>query len=934
MKRVLLLCFILFCGYHQVIGQSWRRVGSWGNTFSDIQWINNQVGYIAGENIILKSIDSGLSWTELESPTRENIRAFVFLTENRGICLGTAGEVFLTRNGGGSWEETVLSAGEELKAITVFDTNKILIAGTNGTLFLSDDRGDSWERRDAQTSHDIHSLFFTGAHTGYAVTSASELIKTSDGGENWAVSSTGFGVPLNDLHFINDTTGYAVGNAGSIIKTENAGESWQFINSGIDTDLTRVVFHPDNPLIGIIAGKNGTILRTANGGQTFAGIASRTTEPIHAVAFRPQSNNVFAVASSGFLISSTNSGSSWAVRLSGRANDYAAVQFTTDLRGYLVGNQGLILLTTNGGNSFTDRSRPIGLPFNSLFFVNNATGYAAGNNGNIISTTNSGANWTTLNPGTNRNIHGLYFFNVNHGYAVGSRGLITKTENRGLNWTPLISGETEIDLKGIIFFDEETGLTIGEEGLILRSSDGVKWERIAIPTAEDFNAIQKLDDQTAVIVGNNGVAFKTKDKGRTWQKLELPWDADFNDVEFLDESVGFVAGTKGLILKTFDGGDTWERLPTATFQHFTGISFGDLNVGYAVGENGTFYQYTCQVPEEVPVIFGESNICLSQQIYSIQGTEEEGTTYEWRVDGGTILEGQESTRIVVRWDRPGRNAVMVRGQNNCGNGSTTALEVITSVQPDQPAAIQGEGVVCLSSFADYRVDSIPGTEYIWQATGGVVRGGQGTHKITIEWTNLKDQAISVYSRNPCGTGPVSEKPILVITTPAQPSVIEGPNKVGIQEADYEVVEEQDINYQWHVGDGGKIVSGQGTSKVRVSWEKEGDHELKVTPMNACNQGESRILEVNVNLITSLEERNRPAQINIYPNPSAGDVYISTFGIPDIQEILVFSTQGQKIREIKPEKDQYIFQIRQLPKGLFTVILRSRTSEYKKKIIIQ
>src|SRR5690606_30032922 len=122
---------------------------------------------------------------------------------------------------------------------------------------------------------------------------------------------------------------------GTIIKTENAGEKWTYINSGMDTDFIKVIFNKTNPLLGLVTGKNGTILRTANGGLTFATVNSRTIHSILGIGFRVNSNYVDAVASSGVLISSTNSGGSWTLKLAGRANDYTGIQFTTEQRGYI-----------------------------------------------------------------------------------------------------------------------------------------------------------------------------------------------------------------------------------------------------------------------------------------------------------------------------------------------------------------------------------------------------------------------------------------------------------------------------------------------------------------------------------------------------------------------------------------------------------------------
>src|SRR5690554_3366773 len=265
----------------------------------------------------------------------------------------------------------------------------------------------------------------------------------------------------------------------------------------MDTDFNKVVFNNSNSLLGLVTGRNGTILRTANGGLTFATVSSRTTQSISGISFRQNSNTVYAVAASGVVISSTNSGGSWTLRHSGRANDFTGVQFTTDLRGYIIGEDGLILLTGNGGTTFTVRSRPLSLPFNALYFVSNTAGYISGNNGNIISTTNSGGSWTALNPGTNRNVYGMYFSNINTGYVVGSRGYIAQTENRGVNWSTIAPGNGALDYRDISFFENNTGIIVGDGGWISRSEDGQTWNKISISGGGDFKSLAILDENTA-----------------------------------------------------------------------------------------------------------------------------------------------------------------------------------------------------------------------------------------------------------------------------------------------------------------------------------------------------------------------------------------------------------------------------------------------------
>lgn len=935
MRIVLLLLFLLLLGIEHAYSQTWRRVGNWGNEFTDIVWVNEEVGYIAGDNLILKSIDGGLSWQEQEAPTDHRMLSLDFFDEENGLIVGMAGTGYRTSDGGRTWEVVDFNIDGKLNSVTHTPNGHIYVGADGGLLFNSTDGGLTWSQRKMGTEADLNAIFFVNPDSGYIASANSEIIRTENGGSSWQISHTGFDAVLNDLHFTNDTVGYAVGDLGTIIKTEDAGRSWRYINSGMDRDFNKVVFSKINPMIGLVTGSHGTILRTTNGGLTFATVTSRTTHSIQGVNFKANTNQVDAVAAGGVLISSTNAGGRWTLRMSGRANDYTGVQFVTDLRGYVIGQNGLILLTGNGGTSFTDRSRPLSLPFNALYFTGNNTGYVSGNNGNIISTTNSGGSWTALNPGTNRHVYGMYFFDINRGYVVGSRGYIARTNNRGVNWETVAPGTGTVDFRDIGFFDDDHGIIIGEGGWISRSKGGSSWDRVSVPSMENLRALKILDETTAIAVGRSGTLLKTSDQGRSWRQINVDYTRNFNDVEFLDESVGFVVGDKGLVLKTSDAGETWERVITGTFQNFTGISFGDLSTGYAVGENGTFFKYSCLVPETISAVFGEDNICLSQQVYTVQESVDPGVTYEWRVDGGTVLEGQGTSRAVIRWDSPGRNAVIVRGQNNCGNGIPAALEVLVSVPPDQTGTIEGNGAVCLDAMETYAVDSVPGTSYVWETRGGIVRNGQGTSTVMIEWTSLSQQSLRVIPTNPCGEGEAIEKTIVVQDAPAQPSEIEGPGLVGFEVVEYSLEAVSGVNYQWSAGAGGTIVGGQGTGTVSVSWQNEGNFELTATPMNGCDNGPSRSFAVKVDLITGIgEEGSHPPAFNVYPNPSAGDVTVYAENMPGINEVSIFNVMGQRVHYDNALTGKKEFHIHNLPKGLLMVVLRGREKDYVKMIMVR
>lgn len=935
MKKLIPLIFLITFLSSTLQAQTWRRIGGWGNEFTGVSWVNEEVGFISGNEIILKSIDGGLSWTEQAPPVKTKMNAVDFFDENLGIMVGENGRVFRTTNGGTAWTLIELGAGIMFNKVKFLNQSRVYAVGEKGEVYRSTNSGQSWAKQQVGSNADLKDLYFVNADTGYVSTSAGTILRTFNGGNNWNTQNTGITTALNGAHFSNGKVGYTVGDGGIILKTDNAGVSWTRINSGTERDLYAVSFNKSNPSLGVITGEEATLMRTVNGGLTFDGINVNNAENYVDAEFRTTSNVVFAVGSNGFVISSTNSGQSWALRLSGRNIDFTATTFKTATLGYLIGPAGGFFSTNNGGNTLVDRSRPLSVTFNDLLFTTNAFGYVAGDKGIILRTTNSGANWTSLNPGTENNINGLFFSNNNIGYAVGDLGFISKTEDGGVNWTSQSVGATNIDLRHIGFFDAETGIVLGTNGFVA-ISDEEQWTIRALNTSSILNRVSILDETTAIIIGNQGGIFKTVDKGASWKKINVPITENLKDLEFLDESIGFIAGSNGLIMQSRDGGETWQRLNTSTFQDFNGISFGTLSHGFAVGENGTVFNYSCQVPETPTVIFGEKNICQSRQEYSVQAPEDPEDKFEWRVDGGTIVSGQGTNKILVDWDSAGRNAVMVRGQNFCGNGGTQALEVTVSNTPQAIAEIQGEGVVCLETFVSYQIEPVPGTTFIWQVTGGVITEGQGQHEILVRWLSTGDNTVSVTAGNPCGEGETFKKDVFITTPPQQTSVISGPEMAGFTEEEYSVTQLPDLNYQWTVSnEGGTIVSGQGTSKIRVRWVKEGDFEINVAAVNGCDAGPTRNLTVAINVITSIAgEKPREELIQLYPNPSTGDFKLKVGGIGAIRSIRLINAMGQTIRTLQPNPGVIDFEFRQIPRGLYTLSIQTRDNEYFRKLVVK
>src|SRR5690606_2065556 len=129
MKKLLLLTLFFICGYASTFSQNWKRMGGWGNHFTDIKWITEELAYVTGENIILKTTDGGLDWVEQETPTNQVMLSLDFADEENGFIVGREGAVYHTDNGGTDWNALDLGTVEDLKSVKYSSKTQVFIVG-------------------------------------------------------------------------------------------------------------------------------------------------------------------------------------------------------------------------------------------------------------------------------------------------------------------------------------------------------------------------------------------------------------------------------------------------------------------------------------------------------------------------------------------------------------------------------------------------------------------------------------------------------------------------------------------------------------------------------------------------------------------------------------------------------------------------------------
>lgn len=196
-------------------------------------FINPAIGFMASDNSIETTADSGKTWSKIKSLPIDASGPMNFISADLGYMAGFGGYAVI---------------GDTGKNMTYKYIN----------------------------SHTFNAVCFLSAKTGYisGMLDTELVLKTIDSGKTWRSSCTNINIDthkdvINDMHFINADTGYVCGTHGLIFVTTDGGETWQKQESNTTSNLTSMYFRSSKNIYII---SDSTIIHTANGGFGKSGI--------------------------------------------------------------------------------------------------------------------------------------------------------------------------------------------------------------------------------------------------------------------------------------------------------------------------------------------------------------------------------------------------------------------------------------------------------------------------------------------------------------------------------------------------------------------------------------------------------------------------------------------------------------------------------------
>jgi photosystem II stability/assembly factor-like uncharacterized protein len=551
--------------------------------------------------------------------------------------------------------------------------------------------------------------------------------------QGWLPVNSNTTANLNGLDFF-FTTAVAVGNGGTILLSDDSCRSWRNVASYTTQNL-----HAVSTADGVnwfAVGSGGTTVRTNNAGIHWTVSTAGTTQTLFAVT-AVSASNIWAVGSGGTVVQSVDGGINWSIIPIGVSNTIYAIQFI-GLNGWLAGAGGIIYRTVNGGINWTAQFSGTTSDLRSLHFVNSMIGWAVGSNGTVLKTIDGGVSWTAqAAPANNNIVYSVRFQNTLIGTAVGANGLVINTFDGGINWlADNINSRLNATLRTLRFLGTAAA-AVGDNGQIFRFTPGVKILTADLPTGvcrgESFPVsfllygnynpgnlvrawLQSPDEPLDIFALEVGRTITTS-SGVVNVQIPTTIVPNQNYRLFLSTSDPVTAITDRVKLPVLGSPPTpvlsgnrvvcqrnlvtYSTDTAARFYYWQVIggniigqidqpqilvswqTAGNQAVRLSVNDGCGFsataqIDVTVQPSPDVPVIEALAdglNPCIGKPISEYR-TPTIADAYQWEVTKGTIVSGQASPQLQVKWQGTDTGTIKLRVLKTNGCTDSTLLTII------------------------------------------------------------------------------------------------------------------------------------------------------------------------------------------------------------------------------------------------------------------
>lgn len=214
---------------------NWTEVHSGSIKLNSVSFYQNVGLAVGNSGLVVKSLDSGKTWTTLSSGTSNDLKSVHVINESNYFICGKTDLVLHSSDG-----NTFKSIGTGITAdwydINFSSSTTGNICGSDLRIMYTSDGGKTWIDKISpkpSLKQSFVSMSFLTDLEGYVI-GGSELLRTLDGGKNW-VSIDGFSASpdfkdFNDIHYKTSSDVYCVTNSGMFISVNSTNWADKLLN--------------------------------------------------------------------------------------------------------------------------------------------------------------------------------------------------------------------------------------------------------------------------------------------------------------------------------------------------------------------------------------------------------------------------------------------------------------------------------------------------------------------------------------------------------------------------------------------------------------------------------------------------------------------------------------------------------------------------------
>lgn len=601
MRNFIILSVLLLIStnlYSQKI--EWLNPVPQGNSLNAVKFINETTGFAVGTfGTIVKTNDSGNSWTYLESGFSDNLTALFFTGQNTGYIVGENGLILKTSDGGNTWQESDSKTSENLTSVFFPSSLVGYVAGDNGTILKTEDAGTTWTLQNF--GYSFNSLYFTDINTGYSASNSQQILKTTDGGKTWIpkkVTNQAYDYfQLYAIYFTDANNGITCGQNGKVYKTTDGGETWTAKWSGSGGNLKSICFVTKD--VGFMVGDH--ICKTTDGGNTWTIYKDFYVGGGKSIVF---SNNQEGFITSGaLLLKTSNCGDTWAKTGNPLPiSSFRYVHSPTPNSAFALGSglvgttwKTFIYKTLNYGKTWETIETNILSDPSKIYFQNENVGFISSGS-KFYKTNDGGLHWIETNLISTNQVQSIFFTNAQTGYLstdyYSTKPAFFKTTDGGTSWIMTDFSASYTSLGNIYFNKAGNGFMMAKKNdnklvFLTTTDNGDTWNEISVlPVNDYFVPSFSFSDDNTLFVSCQEVILKSSDAGKTWVINNTGNNNNWYLPIIFNDNKCYSYGRS--LLQSSDDGVTWTKLYTGTDVGINGMYCINKDTCFAFGINGPF----------------------------------------------------------------------------------------------------------------------------------------------------------------------------------------------------------------------------------------------------------------------------------------------------------------------------------------------------------